>query len=93
MGSPSSHLPPGHTEGVYLGLKLLDSEEEGYTLAPWQLYCDRCIIDAILLLEVNIARAIHIKLPRNLHPNRESDDAFIAILWTSAVLPHTEVSP
>lgn len=62
--------PTGHMEiycRVHLGLKLLDGEKKGHTLSPGQLHCDRCIVNAIFLLEVDVARAVHIELPRDLH--------------------------
>lgn len=49
-----------------LGIQLLDSEQEGHALASWQLHGDRCIVDAILLLKIHVAAAIHAELARDL---------------------------
>lgn len=53
------------TQGA-LGIQLLYCEQEGYTLASWQLHGDWCIVDAILLLEVHVAAAIHAELAGDL---------------------------
>ena len=60
---------------AHLGLKLLDSEKEWHTLSPWQLHCDRCIVDAIFLLKVDVARAVHIEFPRDLHAKQGTSAA------------------
>ena len=53
----------GHTR---LGLELLDGEEEGHALASGHLHSDGRIVDAVLLLEVHIAAAVHVELAANL---------------------------
>ena len=80
--------PKGHLETlcrVHLGLKLLDGEKKGHTLSSRQLHCNRCVIDAIFFLEVNIARAIHIELPRDLYVSQEIRQLFTALLQMQAI--------
>ena len=49
-----------------LGLQLLDGEEEGDALSAWQLHCDRCVVDAVLLLQLHVAAAVDLKVSRDL---------------------------
>ena len=49
-----------------LGVELLNGEQEGYALAARQLHRDGRVVDAVLLLEVHVAAAVHAELAADL---------------------------
>ena len=57
-----------------LGIELLDGEQEGHALATRHLHSDGGVVDAVLLLELNISALVDLELTVHLHAGPGSSE-------------------